>query len=165
MMKKWILFILLFVVIGISSCLKSGSSVTQNCSPVTVTAPASEVAALKMYIDTNHIVATQDSRGFFYTIDSSIGSGTARPTICSAVSATYIGTYLNGKVFDSSLTNPASFSLNGVITGWGEAVPLMRLNESMTLYLPPTLAYGAAGYGPIPGNSYLRFNIKLLAFN
>lgn len=165
-MKKWIPVVLFLVMIGMSSCLKSGGSVTPTCSPVTITAPAAEVAVLKAYIDSNHISATQDSRGFFYVIDSSTGTGSARPTICSAVSTTYIGTYLDGKIFDTtSIRNPASFTLSGVITGWGEALPLMRLNESMTLYVPPSLAYGATGYGPIPGNSYLHFQIRLLGFN
>jgi FKBP-type peptidyl-prolyl cis-trans isomerase len=33
------------------------------------------------------------------------------------------------------------------------------------LYLPPSLAYGSADYGNIPGNSILIFNIDLIAVN
>ncbi|MEJ7694533.1 FKBP-type peptidyl-prolyl cis-trans isomerase [Daejeonella sp.] len=166
-MKKCIRVVLIFSVIGIgiSSCIKNDTAVP-NCLPLTKTAPASEVAILKGYIDSNHIVAIQDSRGFFYSIDSSASTDTAHPTTCSGVSVTYTGTFLNGTVFDSTgAGTPASFNLSGTIIGWQEALPLMKANANMALYLPPSLAYGASGYSRIPGNSYLIFKIKLLAFN
>lgn len=167
-MKKWGRVILIFSVIqaAITGCHKN-DTIVPNCSPVTKTAPESEVAFLKAYIDSNEIVATRDSRGFFYSIDSSASTDTAHPTICSAVSATYTGTFLDGTVFDSTgADRPVSFNLSGdIITGWKEAVPLMRKNANMTLYLPPSLAYGLSGYSTIPGNAYLIFRIKLLAFN
>lgn len=168
LMKKCIPVVLIFSVIGIgiSSCIKNGTA-RPACSPLTKTAPASEVAVLKGYIDSNHIVATQDSRGFFYSIDSSASTDTAHPTTCSNVSVTYTGTFLNGTVFDSTgADRPVSFYLSGdIITGWKEAVPLMKAKANMILYLPPSLAYGASGYSTIPGNSYLIYNIRLLAFN
>ena len=144
---------------------------TTSCVPLTVAAPASEVAALKMYLDTNHITATQDSRGFFYTIDSSGSAGAvSNPSVCSDVSITYTGTFLNGQVFDQSGPNtPASFNLATLIYGWQEAIPLMKANNIMKLYLPPSLAYGASGSSDspqtIPPNTNLVFTIKLLAFN
>jgi hypothetical protein len=168
LMKKSILFVLIFalICIVISSCIKNESSLVRNCPPITITAPDSEVAVLKAYIDSNHISATQDSRGFFYSIDFSASTDTAHPTTCSAVGVTYTGTYLNGTVFDSTGVNrPASLNLSSTIIGWQEAVPLMKQNANMTLYLPPSLAYGPSGYSDIPGNSYLIFNIKLLGFN
>lgn len=168
LMKKCLPVVLILSVIGmgISSCIKN-DTVVLTCPPVTITAPANEVAVLKAYIDSSHIVATQDSRGFFYSIDSSASADTAHPTTCSDVSVTYTGTFLNGIVFDSTgADRPVSFYLSGdIITGWKEAVPLMKENAIMTLYLPPSLAYGSSNYSSIPGNSYLIFKIKLLAFN
>ena len=167
-MKKYIPFVLIFLVVGIaiSSCIKNENTAVRTCPPITIMAPANEVAVLKAYIDSNHIVSTQDSRGFFYSIDSSASTDTAHPTTCSDVSVTYTGTYLNGTVFDSTGVNrPVSLNLSSTIVGWREAVPLMKENANMTLYLPPSLAYGPSGYSSIPGNSYLIFKIKLLAFN
>ncbi len=166
-MKKWIPVVLVVSVIGIgiSSCIKNNTSI-RTCPPLTITAPNSEVAVLKAYIDSNHISATQDSRGFFYLIDFPASTDTAHPTTCSDLSVTYTGTFLNGTVFDSSGTDtPVSLNLSGTIAGWQEAVPFMKENANMTLYVPPSLAYGPSGYSSIPGNSYLIFKIKLLAFN
>jgi FKBP-type peptidyl-prolyl cis-trans isomerase FkpA len=166
-MKKLIPVILILLVIGlgISSCLKNETT-TPTCTPLTVTAPSSEVATLKAYLDSAGIVATQDSRGFFYTMDNSASTDTLQPTACSDVSVTYLGTYPNGTAFDSTgASAPISFNLSGVIAGWQEALPLMRKNATMNLYLPPSLAYGASDYHGIPGNSYLFFKIKLWGFN
>ena len=151
--------------IVMNSCMKNETT-TPSCPPLTVTAPANEVAVLKAYIDSNHIATTPDSRGFFYSIDFGASTDTAHPTTCSAVSATYTGTFLNGTVFDSTgADRPVSFNLSATIAGWQEAIPLMNSNANMILYLPPSLAYGASGYSTIPGNSYLIFKIKLLGFN
>ena len=166
-MKKWITVVLILMVISIvmNSCMKNETP-TRSCQPRTITAPANEVAVLKAYIDSNQIATTQDSRGFFYSIDFAASNDTAHPTTCSAVSATYTGTFLNGTVFDSTGTDrPVSFNLSATIAGWQEAIPLMNSNANMILYLPPSLAYGASGYSSIPGNSYLIFKIKLLGFN
>ena len=147
-------------------CAKD-SQPSRNCSPVTTTAPTSEVTALKAFLDSSHIIAMADNRGFFYTIDSSSSATTTgHPSICSDVSVIYTGTFLNGKGFDSSgADTPISLSLSSTISGWQEAVPLMRSNAVMTLYLPPSLAYGAGGRGPIPPNANLIFYMKLLAFD
>lgn len=165
-MKKIGAFVFAGILI-VSGCLKTPHPAQQTCSPVTVTAPASEVTALKAFLDSSHIAATADSRGFFYTIDSSAAASvTGHPTTCSDISVVYTGTFLNGKAFDSSgASTPISLNLSSVILGWQESIPLMRSNAVMTLYLPPSLAYGASGKGPIPASSNLIFYIKLLAFN
>jgi FKBP-type peptidyl-prolyl cis-trans isomerase FkpA len=168
-MKKLILGIvlLLVVVFGISSCLKNDTTPpTRTCTPLTITAPSTEVATLKAYLDSVGIAATQDNRGFFYSFDTTGATDTLHPIPCSDVSVYYKGTFLNGTIFDSTAANaPASFNLGGVIAGWQEALPLMKGNAVMNLYLPPSLAYGSTTYRGIPANSYLIFKIQLLAFN
>lgn len=167
-MKKWITAILLLLVVGIfiSSCSKNSNTTTNSCAPLTLAAPDSEVQNLKTYLNSKGIVATQDSRGFFYTIDASTSADTSHPISCSDVSVTYTGTFLDGTVFDSTgAATPASFSLGSTIIGWQEAVPLMPKDAIMHLYLPPSLAYGSSDYHNIPANSYLIFTIKLLSFD
>jgi FKBP-type peptidyl-prolyl cis-trans isomerase FkpA len=154
-MKKLLLIVLSIVSIA-TSCRKEED---KRCPDVTVTAPASEVANLKAYLQTNNITAVEDPRGFFYTIDAA-GSGT-KPTACSGVIVNYVGRLTNGTTFDSG-TN-VSFNLGGLITGWQEGIPLIGTGGSITLYLPPSLAYGSRSAGSIPPNSNLIFKIDLKA--
>lgn len=153
-MKQIFLAFFALTIIGLS-CKKD----TQDCGTVNTTAPASEVEALRQYLDTNNITATEDPRGFFYIIQNA-GSGN-KPTICNAVQVGYTGKLTNGTVFDSSAG--VSFYLSGLIPGWQEGIPLIAPGGSITLYLPPSLGYGGAAVGSIPANSILIFDISLQA--
>ncbi len=165
-MKKLMFALFAGTIVVLAGCLKNDNPTNSSCTPLTTAAPASEIASLKTYLDSNHIIATQDSRGFFYTIDSSASTTPGYPLRCSDVSVAYVGKLTNGTTFDSaSAATPVSFNLTYVITGWQEAIPLMKKNATMNLYLPPSLAYGNKANGTIPANSNLIFNIKLLAFN
>ena len=128
------------------------------CPPVTATAPASEVANLRAYIQGNNITATEDPRGFFYRIEKPGAS--SKPSACSNVTVNYVGTLTNGSTFDSN--NGISFSLSRLILGWQEGIPLIGAGGTIYLYLPPSLAYGSATNGGIPPNSNLIFKIDLL---
>lgn len=132
-----------------------------SCATVTTKAPQAEVTALKQYIDANKITATADDRGFYYTIQSP-GTG-AKPTVCDNVTVNYAGKLTSGSTFDSG--NGISFGLNGLIPGWQEGIPLVAPGGSITLYLPPTLAYGSQAQNGIPANSILIFTIDLLRIN
>ena len=157
MIKRIIL--LLIPIATLAGCLKTEN--TPNCSDVTTAATTSEIASLQAYIDTNHIVATKDARGFFYHLDS-VTTG-AKPTICNSVNVAYKGYLLDGTIFDQSIG--AVFNLSDLIVGWQEAIPLISVGGSMTLYLPPSLAYGSKAVGSIPANSYMKFVIRLVAVN
>lgn len=91
------------------------------------------------------------------------GSG-ASPKATDTVKVHYHGMLTDGTVFDSSVERkvPAEFPVNGVIAGWTEALQLMKVGEKVQLYIPPGLAYGAEGSGPIPPNSVLVFDVELL---
>ena len=128
---------------------------------VTTKAPQAESSTLKQYIEANHILATADARGFYYTIQSA-GSG-PKPTACSNVTVNYAGTLTNGKTFDSA--TGISFDLNQLIVGWQEGIPLLAPGGSITLYLPPSLAYGSQAQNDIPANSILVFKIDLVQVN
>jgi FKBP-type peptidyl-prolyl cis-trans isomerase FkpA len=81
------------------------------------------------------------------------------------VKVNYEGTFIDGKVFDSSKRNggPISFPLNRVIKCWTEGVQKMRVGGKARLVCPPSIAYGAAGAGGvIPPNSTLVFEVELL---
>jgi FKBP-type peptidyl-prolyl cis-trans isomerase len=87
-----------------------------------------------------------------------------KPTATDTVKVHYRGTLLNGEEFDSSYARgePISFVLNKVIAGWTEGVQLMPVGSKFMFYIPPDLAYGPAGGGPIGPNATLIFQVELL---
>lgn len=88
-----------------------------------------------------------------------------KPSRESKVRTHYHGTFIDGKVFDSSYDRgqPAEFPVGGVIAGWTEALQLMSKGAKWKLYIPYNLAYGAQGSpGGIPPYSALVFDVELL---
>ncbi len=88
-----------------------------------------------------------------------------KPSAQSKVRTHYHGTFIDGKVFDSSYERgqPAEFPVGGVIAGWTEALQLMTKGAKWKLYIPYNLAYGAQGSpGGIPPYSALVFDVELL---
>jgi FKBP-type peptidyl-prolyl cis-trans isomerase len=81
-----------------------------------------------------------------------------------AVTVQYRGKLLDGSEFDSTYAHgaPASFTVNGVIPGWQEALVLMKPGAKWQLFVPPELAYGANPKPGIPGGSLLIFDVELL---
>ena len=77
----------------------------------------------------------------------------------------YRGTLIDGKEFDSSHRRgePTSFPVNGVISGWTEALQLMAVGSKWKLFIPSVLAYGERGAGKVIGpHATLIFEIELL---
>ena len=86
-------------------------------------------------------------------------------TPTDAVTVQYRGKLLDGTEFDSSYARgtPASFTVNGVIRGWQEALVLMKPGAKWQLFVPPELAYGPSPKPGIPGGSLLIFDVELLS--
>jgi FKBP-type peptidyl-prolyl cis-trans isomerase len=94
------------------------------------------------------------------------GSGDgARPSATDTVTIHYVGRFIDGSEFDSSVARgePATFPLPRLIRGWQEGVPLMSVGDRFEFAIPYSLAYGPAGRGPIPGGATLLFTIELIA--
>ena len=98
-------------------------------------------------------------------IDIEPGSGDS-PEPGQTVVVHYTGWLENGTKFDSSVGRgqPFSFPIGAgrVIRGWDEGVATMQLCGQRRLIIPPDLAYGARGQGPIPPNATLIFDVELL---
>ena len=97
----------------------------------------------------------------FHIIQNGYGK---RPQSTDSVKVYYTGKLINGVIFDGSSPGlPASMRVGNVITGWSEALQLMREGDHWQLVIPPLLGYGARGSGDaIPPNQDLIFDIKLI---
>lgn len=80
----------------------------------------------------------------------------------------YVGQlFADGKQFDTSWRKgaaPFEFTIGqgGVIAGWDQGVPGMKVGGRRILVIPPHLAYGATGSPPsIPANAPLIFVVDL----
>ena len=86
-----------------------------------------------------------------------------KPAAKNRVSVHYRGLLLDGSEFDSSYSGdePVTLSLKRVIKGWTEGIQLMPTGSVFVFLIPPELAYGEKGGGPIPPNATLIFEVEL----
>jgi len=93
------------------------------------------------------------------------GTG-ARPVAQDTVEVNYVGSFTDGKTFDSSIERgePAVFRLDRVIPAWTEGLQLMTVGSKYKFTIPSKLAYGADGAGGvIPPYATLVFEVELLS--
>ncbi len=96
-----------------------------------------------------------------------------------SVSINYRAKFVDGREFDNSfqLNAPFVFTIGagaviqgvelGILGVGGENVGPMRVGESRTIFISPSLAYGEAGSpeGVVPPNTPLVFEVELLGIN
>lgn len=95
--------------------------------------------------------------------DLVVGEG-AQAVPGGRVEVHYLGVdFENGEEFDSSWNRGESitFPLNGLIAGWQEGIPGMKVGGRRQLVIPPALAYGESGGHRLAGRT-LVFIIDLL---
>lgn len=106
--------------------------------------------------------------GLQYKVLSSGPASGMHPTPLDFVKIHYRGSFIDGRVFDSSYQRgqPHVFPLNRVIAGWTEILQMMKPGDKWEVYIPPYLAYGQMGFGQEIGpNMALVFEIELIAIN
>lgn len=141
--------------------LVAAAAVCASAAPAAVAAAgASRHAAA---VNTPKTVTLPD--GLRYS-DLVVGHGTTPKSGQTAV-VHYVGTFPDGKKFDSSRdrNTPFTFALgqHQVIPCWDEGVASMRVGGRRRLICPPSLAYGERGAGGvIPPNATLHFDVELL---
>jgi FKBP-type peptidyl-prolyl cis-trans isomerase FkpA len=171
MMKKWFLLSALALLI-FASCKKSNNSTDCSQLAPTNTATAAEKAYLQAYLAANGLTATALEKNGMYYVISNQGGGIS-PNLCSNLTLTYSGNLITGTtdggLFDATPAGQtSSFALSGLITAWKIIFPLVKAGGNVTLYVPPSLAYGAQstpsrpGFVGIPANSYLKFTVSLI---
>lgn len=95
--------------------------------------------------------------------DLVVGDG-AEAVSGGRVEVHYVGVdFETGEQFDASWDRGESitFPLNGLIAGWQEGIPGMRVGGRRQLVIPPAMAYGESGGHRLAGRT-LVFIIDLL---
>lgn len=101
-----------------------------------------------------------------YILDTTVGGGPVA-TDTSTIRVHYRGWLKNGQLFGTSRFEggePLSFKLGEdvVIEGWELGIPGMKEGGVRKLVVPPELAYGSQGNGPIHPNATLVFEVELV---
>lgn len=106
-------------------------------------------------------VVTLPSGVQYRVIDEGEG---ARPGMESTVKVHYRGSKMGGLEFDSSFARgvPEQFSVNSVLKGWQEVLPLMKTGAMWQVFVPPEMAFGPRGNPPVGPNEALVFDLKLV---
>ncbi len=108
---------------------------------------------------------TETDSGLRYKITNATDG--KKPSRGKKVKVYYKGMLADGTVFDQRLEEdqePIEFEvgIGRVIPGWDEGLLLLHKGEEARFIIPPHLGYGANGIGPIPPNSILVFDVKLV---
>ena len=128
---------------------------------------AREDRIITEFLEANNITNAQRTSSGLYHIPIIEGTG-ASPVLADSVAVEYIGKFLDGKRFDSTLfrDDPFTFIVGTgvVVPGWEEGIQLMRTGGTSRFIIPSALAYGNRANGSIPPNTILDFEIELISF-
>lgn len=99
-----------------------------------------------------------------------IGSGESweTPEFGDEVTVHYVGTLVDGTVFDSTRdrAEPLIIKLGQgeVASGLDDGIVTMKKGERAVFVLPPELGYGAEGHDGVPPNSIVQFEVELVSW-
>lgn len=105
-------------------------------------------------------------RGGIMVKDLVVGTG-ALVKAGRKIGINYVGSFPDGKTFDKNMNkkSPLEFrqGTGQVVRGLEKGLEGMRVGGEREITIPPALAYGEKGSGPIPPNSTLVFSVQLLS--
>ncbi|MBX0292448.1 FKBP-type peptidyl-prolyl cis-trans isomerase [Hymenobacter sp. HSC-4F20] len=151
-------FLLGILFLSLTSCKKDEEQVTVDYS-------ARDEEAIKAYIAENKLTGFQRDSTGVYIIITQPGTG-ATAVKKQKVTTKYVGTTLDGTVFDKS--NPAAIGfqfvlgVGDVIKGWDRGFTYLNKGSKAILLIPSGQAYAEQVAGSIPPNSILRFDVEVV---
>jgi FKBP-type peptidyl-prolyl cis-trans isomerase FkpA len=137
-----------------------------------------EPIKIKKYIADNNLKVTTTASGLNYIITTP--SSQPKPAVGDTVVVNYVGKFLNGKVFDTSIKSeavkaklqinpmnpykPIRFPLGtqGMIPGWNEGFLLLGKGAKATFVLPSSLGYGERGNQGVGPFTPMVFDVELV---
>ncbi|MEV4780323.1 FKBP-type peptidyl-prolyl cis-trans isomerase [Burkholderia sp. LMU1-1-1.1] len=134
-------------------------SVTKVVKQPAVAAPTDlkivEVTAGTGAVATSGKSVTVRYSGWFYDGTRENLKGTRFDPVATATSATSTFTFTIGRTSGDG----------SAIPGFSSGTENMQVGGKRTLFIPPALGYGATGFGSIPPNANLVFDIELISVN
>jgi len=132
---------------------------------LSVTASQKEDLVISEYLKENKLDAQRTANGIYYYFDKK--NTNLQTKLGDSVLVHYTGNLIYGKTFDSSRFTNQPFGMrigvSKLITGWHEALLLMRKGERATFFIPSILGYGVQGQQPdIPSSAILVFDIEII---
>jgi FKBP-type peptidyl-prolyl cis-trans isomerase FkpA len=124
--------------------------------------PATETYAASLGVNVAQM--TKLSNDLYYQ-DLTVGTGT-QVTPGKQLTVNYTGWLTNGFQFDTSIgKTPFTFTLQGaqVIAGWDLGIVGMHAGGKRRLVIGSNLGYGPGGFGTIPGNATLVFDVTVVS--
>lgn len=168
--QKWVTWmmsmVMILLLVACGGEETADSAVEETAEEIAVTAVAAEEAAVEEESNQEQQSEATEDVGELQVIITAEGDGPqAQPGQLVAVH--YTGKLDDGTVFDSSVNRgqPIEFVLGTgrVIPGWEEGIAQMKVGDKATLIIPPHMAYGPGGSGPIPPNATLTFDVELVS--
>lgn len=162
----------LILVFALAAC-QAASPTTNTATPSpTMTAPAvsattvsgpTPVLATQIPIILKDGKSTADGLQYLEMVP---GTGEV-PIAGNIITMQYIATLPDGTELANTYTKNAPVSTiwgkKLLLPGWEEGIGLMKVGGKTKLVIPPSLALGEAGSGPIPPNSQIVIEVELLA--
>ncbi|MEL6590099.1 MAG: FKBP-type peptidyl-prolyl cis-trans isomerase [Bacteroidota bacterium] len=122
-------------------------------------------AIIEEYVATNNLQGQYLEQGIFYSVTKE-GVGSETPNLTSTIQIDYVGSLLDGTVFDTSDGFPREFEVFQLIRGWQLGIEQFKAESKGIMIIPSRFAYGQQGTpnGSIPPNTVIRFDIELVDF-
>ena len=133
------------------------------CAAAALALPSSPAFAAKPKAAAKPVLACKltATDGLSYTVIKA-GKG-AMPTDNDRVTVNYRGLFKSdGSEFDAG--RAAKFKVTRVVRGFSQGLKLMQPGGKYRLCIPAALGYGAEGYGSVPANADLVFEVEMLSF-
>ena len=167
--KGALIFGALFLTISLSSCTLDGGSPKANSTQAPEEQNMSD--SQREYLSVSNTPGVEPIVGkpigqaptSLVIQDIITGSGDEVVSTSTLTVHYQLISWASGEILQSSWkSQPIDFPLDGVIMGWQQGMPGMKIGGRRLLVIPPELAYGASGSGPIGPNETLAFVVDLV---
>ncbi|MBW6500564.1 MAG: FKBP-type peptidyl-prolyl cis-trans isomerase [Bacteroidales bacterium] len=124
-----------------------------------------ERAQIDNYLNSNPTLDFELKASGLYYLEITPGAGDL-PRRSDTAFVKYTGTFLDGTIFDSNVERDDTLvrpvDEGWLIPGMDEGITYMRVGGKSLLLIPSSLAYGPAGWYPIPGYTPLLIELELV---
>jgi FKBP-type peptidyl-prolyl cis-trans isomerase FkpA len=163
------IFLIIATALLFAGCLKSDKTCDYIDGAITV--PQSQIDEITTYLSSKGITdAVRSPYNFFYRITNP-GTGAIVNNLCTVITVAYTGKLKNDAVVEQATTaTPLTGDLGMAVVGWQKGLPLIKSGGSITLYVPPYLAYGdtpkkdQSGAVIIPAGSMMIYDVQVISY-